>query len=215
MAGTKREMNIIFLNLKPTDDIAGQSEDKSYYVGIYSYNNFGSDQQMERVSQTYVSRAKGQCQKMYQKVLVTQIIICYLALQIDNYNKILIFRTRKTTLEFQSIYKLLQTLLNDCGEQSWMERIRMSSSLEQYVTFVEAYRILSLIIMKAKQSISSFNLCNQRRRKSSRRISELSIIRTPTNIIYENRLNNSHTNFTPVVINQFHAFLFTILRSSL
>ncbi|CAL5989691.1 Hypothetical_protein [Hexamita inflata] len=60
MAGTKREMIIIFLNLKPTDDIAGQSEDKSYCVGIYSYNNFGLDQQMERVSQTYVSRAKGQ-----------------------------------------------------------------------------------------------------------------------------------------------------------
>ncbi|CAL6030655.1 Hypothetical_protein [Hexamita inflata] len=67
MAGTKREMNIIFLNLKPTDDIAGQSEDKSYYVGIYSYNNFGSDQQMERVSQTYVSRAKGQQLRWYKQ----------------------------------------------------------------------------------------------------------------------------------------------------
>ncbi|CAL5989713.1 Hypothetical_protein [Hexamita inflata] len=130
---------------------------------------------------------------MYQKVLVTQIIFCYLALQIDNDNKILIFRTDKINLEFQSIYKLLQTSLNDCSEQSWKERIRKSSSLELYVSFVEAYRIPSLIIQKAKQSPSSRNLCNQRRRKRQTIISELSIIRTPTNIIYENRLNYSHT----------------------
>ncbi|CAL5999834.1 Hypothetical_protein [Hexamita inflata] len=128
---------------------------------------------------------------MYQKVLVTQIIICYLALQIDNYNKILIFRTDKINLEFQSIYKLLQTSLNDCSEQSWNERIRISSSLELYVSFVEAYRIPSLSIMKASLSPSSRNLCNQRRRKRQTIFSELSIIRTPTNIIYENGLNYS------------------------
>ncbi|CAL6011061.1 Hypothetical_protein [Hexamita inflata] len=132
---------------------------------------------------------------MYQKVLVTQIIFCYLALQIDNDNKILIFRTDKINLEFQSIYKLLQTSLNDCSEQSWKERIRISSSLELYVSFVEAYRIPSLSIMKASLSPSSRNLCNPRRRKRQTIISELSIIRTPTNIIYENRLNYSHTKF--------------------
>ncbi|CAL6071325.1 Hypothetical_protein [Hexamita inflata] len=54
--------------------------------------------------------------------------------------------------------------------------------------------------MKASLSPSSRNLCNQRRRKRQTIISELSIIRTPTNIIYENKLNYSHTNFVSVAM---------------
>ncbi|CAL6056426.1 Hypothetical_protein [Hexamita inflata] len=124
------------------------------------------------------------------------------------------FRTDKINLEFQSIYKLLQTSLNDCSEQSWNERIRMSSSLELYVSFVEAQRILSLSIMKASLSPSSRNLCNQRRRKRQTIISELSIIKTPTNIIYENRLNYSHTNNLSAAIT-FHCFTYLLTQSLL
>ncbi|CAL6014656.1 Hypothetical_protein [Hexamita inflata] len=119
------------------------------------------------------------------KLFFQKLLICYLSLQIDNQNKILKFRVRKISLEFQSIYILLQTSLNDFSEQSRKEWVIVSSIPELYVTFAEANGILSLIVMKAKQSSSNSNLLNLRRRKSSTIISELCIIKTPTNIIYE------------------------------
>ncbi|CAL6070883.1 Hypothetical_protein [Hexamita inflata] len=109
--------------------------------------------------------------------------------------KILIFRTRKITLEFQSIYKLLQTLLIERTEHSWGEWTILSTSPNLNVIGVEVNPIPSLIIVKASLSPSPRNLCNLRRRKSSRKISEFYIIKTPTNIIYQNQLNYSHTTF--------------------
>ncbi|CAL5974806.1 Hypothetical_protein [Hexamita inflata] len=57
---SKRETFFIFQNSKPAGGTAELSDGKSYYVGIYLYDNFDPDLRRECVSETMLFCLKGQ-----------------------------------------------------------------------------------------------------------------------------------------------------------
>ncbi|CAL6012675.1 Hypothetical_protein [Hexamita inflata] len=60
LTGNKIEIFFIFLNSKPAGGTVELSEGKSYYVGIYSYDNFDPDLQKECIYETVLFCSKGQ-----------------------------------------------------------------------------------------------------------------------------------------------------------